>query len=434
MSNLRPFQIIMLGLFGFLGVLAIILLSGFSPEGKEQEQRFGNRVIIWGTLPEAPIRSVLQQLEKGDKAFSVVDYVAVDERQFNTTLVNAIAEGRSPDLILIPNTELVRQRNKLLAIPYSDFPLQEYRDTYSDGAEVFALVDGVYGLPLAVDPLMMYWNRDLFSSNGLATPPATWEALVGSTAVNLIRRDDRRNITQAAVAFGETNNVQNAKEVLLLLAIQSGSRLVYEESGQYKVGINQTASNGLQPLVSATQFFINFSNPNSTLYSWNRALPLDRNAFIAGDLAMYFGFASELSVIQAQNPNLNFDVAKVPQGAASTVKRDYGVFYAFAIPKASPNISGAYGAASALVSPSVANELTAALELAPVSRSLLASGNPNLYWQNIFSAALTARGWLDPNPGTTDSVFSELVEDVTSGRSTVSASTKDAEQRIRLTF
>ncbi len=38
-----------------------------------------------------------------------------------------------------------------------------------------------------------------------------------------------------------------------------------------------------------------------------------KNMFLAGDLALYFGFASELDDLKNKNPNLNFDVTLFPQ-------------------------------------------------------------------------------------------------------------------------
>lgn len=436
MLNLRPFQIVTLVIFAVLAVIAVLLLSGFSPNNSPEQQRFGERVEIWGTLPASVFRETLDELSRTDKAYEVVEYIEVDPRNFNLQFVNAVAEGRSPDLLLLSNSEIVLNRNKLLAITYDTLSLRAFKDSYVDGAEIFALADGIYALPLGVDPLVMYWNRDLLATNGLSNPPSTWEEMINQSVPALTQRDNNRNILQSALAFGEVRNVLNAKEAILLLTLQSGSKMIYEENNQYKVELNQSAAEtGLPPLEAATQFYTSFNNPNTTLYTWSRVQPLDRNAFVAGNLALYFGFGSELGTITTQNPNLNFDVAPVPQGASATVKRGYGKFYGFAIPKASANAAGAYQVAGALVSPGVSQSLSAKLDLAPVSRSVLAAGSAgNEFEQVIYRAALIARGWLDPNPTATKDIFQGMIEDVTSARKSINASTKDAEQKVRLVF
>jgi len=426
----------MLGVFAFLAVVGIFLLSGFTRDGSVDDDAYGDRVLIWGTLDAEAFRATISNISTTNDAFRVVEYRQVDERSFNDTFVNALAEGRSPDLILLSNTELVRQRNRLLALSYEDtISLRDFRDKNVDGAEIFARADGVYALPLVVDPIVMYWNRDIFASNGLAQAPTTWEYIVSTIVPTLTRRDDNRNILMSALAFGEVRNVRNAKELLLLLAIQSGSKLISEEGSRYVVELDRSVSGGgLPPLEAATQFYSNFSNSNGQLYSWNRSQPVDRNAFVSEDLAMYFGFGSELSEILEQNPNLNFDVAPVPQGASATILRTYGEFYGFAIPKASPNVQGAYLAANVFTQPSVALSLSERLGMAPVERTAIAAGSNNAYRKVVMNAALIARSWLDPNTAQTDMIFQDMIEDVTSGRKSLSSSVNDAEQKVQLAF
>lgn len=436
MSNLRPFQIFALGIFGFLAILSVVLLSNFSRDPNPEDFVYGDKVVIWGTLDLAVFRSVFLEIGKDDKAFErAVSYEEIDPRRFDEILVSAIAEGRGPDIVLLPSSELVRQRSRLLALSYEMLPMRTFRDRYIDGAEIFARPDGIYAIPLFADPLMMYWNRDIFATGGLAEAPATWEYVVNYVVPNLTLKDNRRNILQASLPFGEVENVRNAKEILLTLAMQSGSRLVYEDGTKYEVELNEAvAQSGLPPFEAAVQFFVNFSNPNSKLYSWNRSQPMDRNAFASGDLAMYLGYASELPSVLDLNPNLNFDMTQVPQGASATIRRTYGEFYGLAILKSSRNPQGSFRVAELVASPRVSAVLSEELGLAPVSRSVLAAGSADPYRNNILGAALASRGWLDPDAAETKSIFVSLIEEVNSGRSSLNSAVKDAEQRIRLAF
>ncbi|MDC1205655.1 extracellular solute-binding protein [Candidatus Pacebacteria bacterium] len=435
MANLRPFQIFLLAAFVVLAIVAIVLLNGFSSSNSEGEKAYGERVLVWGTLDASVFDSTISELETNDEGLRVVDYVQIDPRTFNDEFLNAVAEGRSPDLILLPSSEFVQNRSKLLALSYETVPLRDFKNTYIDGAEIFARPDGVYALPLGVDPVVMYWNRDLFANNGLAQAPTTWESIVSTAVPTLTRRDNNRNITQSALAFGEVRNIQNAKEIMLLLTLQSGSGMIIEDQGRYLVQLNQSlGGNGLPPFEVSVQFFTNFSNSNTQLYSWNRSRPLDRSAFISGDLAMYFGYGSEVDIIQGQNPNLNFDMADVPQGASATINRTYGEFYGFAIPKASQNTQGAFRLASLLTRPDIAAVITEGLGIAPAQRSAVAAGSGGLFRQIILSSALVARAWLDPDQVQSDLIFREMIEDVTSGRKSFSQAASDAIQKISLAF
>lgn len=434
MKNMTPFQIFALAAFGVFAIIAVILLSTFEPREDAAASRYGDRVLIWGTFEPIVFTRLFGELANTDDGFAVADYERIDARNFNETLVNAIAEGRSPDLVILPSSELVRQRSKLQAISYDMIPLRQFRDMFIDGAEIFARPDGIYALPFAVDPIVLYWNRDLFASGGFAQAPTSWEYITNTVVPSLTLTDNQRNIRQSAIAFGEFRNVLRAKETLLTLALQTGSRMIYEDAGRYVSGLNQSVGDGLPPFTSAIQFFTNFSNPNNLLYTWNRQQQLDRNAFVAGDLAMYFGYGSEASGIIKQNPNLNFDVAVVPQGASATVRRTYGEYYGLAIPKASSNPQGAYLLANKIVSPTIADRLTSELEVTPVQRELIARGSSDSIRQIIYDSALIAYGWLDPGDEVTDNIFQTMIEAVTSGQDTHTSAASDAITKIRLAF
>jgi ABC-type glycerol-3-phosphate transport system substrate-binding protein len=435
MMNLRPFQIILLASFTLMAFIALVFLGGYQSKPSKEDVVYGNEVVVWGTLDPKVFDAVFRDISQQDKAFSVVRYYFVDEADFDEEFINAIAEGRSPDMVILPADKLIKHRAKLLAIPYDSMPLRDYRNTYVDGAEIFALKDGVYAIPFAVDPLMLYWNRDIFASNGLAQAPSSWEQILANIVPRVTVTDSDRTITRSALAFGEYRNVFHAKEVLMLLALQSGSTMVVEDERGYSVQLNQSSvPEARAPFEAALQFYTDFSNANSPAYSWNRAMAEDKNTFISGDLALYFGYGSEAANIDSKNPNLNFDVTMVPQGGAATALRTYGEFYGFAIPRASSNAQGAFAAATTIASQSYADALTRGLDLASVRRDLIAKGDTSPYRAAMLRSALIARSWLDPDPVASDAIFLQMVEDVVSNRIRVGGAVGDAIKRLILEY
>lgn len=428
MGNLRPFQIVLLAIFLALGIGSLILLGAYQASVAENSRIYGDRVLIWGTFDRDPLTQLFGDIRDDIEAFQVVEYRSFDERVFEEELINALAENRGPDLIIMSSEQMVTLRPKLLALPYETFPLRTFRDLYVDGAEIFTFPEGVYVVPIAVDPLMLYWNRDLFAGNGLAKAPATWEELINLVVPNIAVVDNQRNILQSAVAFGEFRNLVNPKYILMTMAMQSGSRMVYLEEERYLVEIDSHADSASKkrPLQLAMEFFTDFSNSNSQLYTWNRVQPLDKNAFLAGDLAVYFGLASEHEDIRSKNPNLNFDVAPMPQGSTATIKRTYGNFYGFAIPQTSPNANGAYQAILTLTSPDYATRLASEYDMVSPRRDVIAAGDSDPVVQAAMNSALIARGWLDPNPARTTAILETMVENVVSNRERINRAVEEA--------
>lgn len=431
MGNLRPFQIILFGVFGALAVGGLIFFSLFRGGGGDLNP-YGTSVEVWGTVDRQVITGALTTLSETDEDFRVVSYAQKDPRTFQGELVNAIAEGRGPDLIILPHDLLLGERAKIFPISYEALSDRDFRDAYVEGANIFQLNDGTYGLPLFVDPLVMYWNRDVFASAGLATPPSTWEEVVARTVPAITRYSEGRAIARSTLAFGEYRNIEHAKEVLLTLLLQSGSRMVVEDSlGAFSAPLDDlTAQTPRPPATAALDFYTQFADPGTITYTWNRSLPQDRNAFLSGDLALYFGFGSEVEDLSRGNANLNFDVTRIPQGESATLEKGYGQFYSLALLRSSDNPEGAYQALFTLGQSAVAGVIAEQLGFAPVHRASLAAQAPSAFQETINRSALIARGWLDPDPDASQNIFGVMIEDVTSGRQDVGPAVTDAVARL----
>jgi ABC-type glycerol-3-phosphate transport system substrate-binding protein len=433
--NIRPFEIGLIAVFVIAGIIGIIALKGYQDEKSDEEQLYGNTVTMWGTFEQPLVESIFTEIVKTDKAFSVVKYRAFDERSIEGEIVNAIADGTPPDLVLMPHTMLVSLRTKLTAIPFETLDERTLRNTYIDGAEIFTLSNGTYAIPFAVDPLVLFWNKDLFARAGLAQPPRTWEMLVSDVVPSLTEYDAGRKISQSALGMGEYTSVRNAKEILSMLLLQSGTTIIEEQNEKYQITLLKSADGmGGQPAEAALTFYTQFSSPASSAYTWSRTLQSDRNAFTGGKLAMYLGFGTEIDDIEIENPNLSFDIAPVPQAQGATALRNYGTFYGFAIPKASRNSGGAYAVATKLSGSAVARQLTNALDLVPAQRALYSGATGDVYEDILRESALVSRGWLDPAPRESASAFKTMIDEVTSGRKEIERVVNDAVYTLEALF
>lgn len=435
MPKIRPFELTLIIIFVLAALIGVFVISNRTGGSNGPTSVIGTSFSIWGTVDAEPVNAFLKEMANTDKSLGVIRYRQIDPRSFESELVNAIAEGNSPELILVPHTFLVSLRTKLQSIPFTTVPERTFRDTYVDGAGIFMLSDGIYGYPFAVDPLVMYWNRDLFSSGGLAQPPKTWESFLNETAPALTRRDSQFEITQSAVAMGEYANVRHAKEILAMLFLQAGSTMVDEQNQAYKVTLNKNTATGIPPAEAVIAFYTQFSSPSKAQYSWNRAKPEDRRSFVQGSLAMYFGMGSERVALELENANLNFDMAEVPQGSGATVRRNYGEFYAFAIPRGAKNQRGAFTVAQLFgFNAQNADMLRKGLGMAPVHRSLIGSSSSDIYESILGQAALVARGWLDPDPEGSNGVFRQMIESASASTGRTSEIISDTVHRLQSLF
>jgi len=426
-DKIKPFRIIVLAAFGLIAIVGLFMFARF--EGFDNGQDAIGVVSIWGTLPEEAVSLQIENLREERPEFAHVSYTEIPLATFGAELAEALAIDEGPDMVLISQEQLVSERNKLSVIPYSSISQRDFLDTFVPVTELYLTDKGTYGIPILVDPLVMYYNRTLFASAGVPQPPATWEAVLGLSDRITVRSGGQ--ITRSLLSFGEYDNVQNARGILSLLLLQAGTSVTELSNGKLRAALNQGPEvSGTSGSISALSFYTQFSDPAKTVYSWNRALPNARQAFLAGDLTLYFGYASELPVIRAGNPNLDFDMAPVPQPSRSTSRTTYGLGYAFAIPKTSKNPNGSYAAAIALAERNAQLAMANTLSMVPAARAALIPSNEDRFQPVYFPEALVAKGWLSPSPATTDSIFGAMIGNITSGRMDVGQALTTANQAL----
>ncbi len=412
MSN---FQIIILVVFGVFLIIGVLMFSGFIPGLRSPDiEGLTGQVTIWGTLPRTPVQDLLDEVTQKHRAISIV-YVEKSATTFDKDIIEAIASGVGPDLIMLPEELIYRYADKVLPISFETLPERTYRDTFIEEGELYLSSQGALGLPLSVDPLILYWNRDMLSGAGISAPPKTWEELLTMVPA-LVVKDSSGNIKKAGIAFGEVRNITHAKDVLALLFIGAGNPITSKEEGILRSVLDESLGMSLRPGEEALRFYTEFSNPVKGTYSWNKSLPASRDMFITGDLALYIGYASELFGIRERNPHLNFDVAGVPQTGGEGTKGTLGHILALSVVRNSDNAIGAYGVASLMSGEDFSFKLAQSIALPPVRRDLL-SKRPSDAYQNVFyQSALISKSWVDPSPEATNLIFKTAVENVVSGK------------------
>ncbi|MBP6881179.1 MAG: carbohydrate ABC transporter substrate-binding protein [Candidatus Pacebacteria bacterium] len=426
--KLRPFELALIIAFGGLAIVALVILSNYkgSPDENEITTPIGS-VEIWGSLPSKGIDSIIYSLNEGSKQFTGVTYRYVRPEEFSDKLTTALADGQGPDAVLISHEELVSVRQRIQ--PFS-FPLRDFKDLYVDGASIFALQDGIYGYPIAVDPLMMYWNRNILTTEGYLDAPKTWEGLVNDVFPKLIRRDFDRTVHRSVVAMGEYGNVRNAFGIVSMLLVQQGSKGVSESAdGKYSVLLNQ-ADTDSSPLQATADFYTRFSRPSNALYSWNRAFAEDRQQFLSEDLVFYFGYGSEAGQLERLNPNLNFDIAEVPQGEAASLRRTYGKFYALSLLKASDNPAGTLVIMGILSGLANSGQIATDSGMVPAYRSLVGQGSNDVYGRITYQSAPISFGWLNPDRQAADQHFESMMRDINENRVDAKGAAADLLSRI----
>ncbi|MEK7588268.1 MAG: hypothetical protein AAB438_00435 [Patescibacteria group bacterium] len=431
---MKNFQVIVVAIFIGFAIFGILVFSGAIKIG-DQTDVAGSQgvVVLWGTVKPELMTPLIQEFNAENKTF-VLQYVQKFVDTFNDDLLEALASGKGPDIFLIPDNLAYHYSNKIYTIPYTSYPVATFKNTFAGAGEVFMTSKGILAFPIAIDPLMMYYNRSILDANNIVYPPAFWDEFINLIPL-MTKKDDSKQISKSAVALGQFSNVANAKDILAALFMQTGNPIVKEGSDSNWNGalvVSSNAVNRNSGLGSVLSFFTSFADPLKESYSWNRSLPYSRDYFSAENLAFYFGFSSELRTLINKNPNQNFQVASIPQIKNANFKLTSSHVTGIAISSSSKNFNTAVTAASLLATSNFAGKYAAILGIPPARRDLLSVKLNDAYSPAFYASALYAKSWIDPEKEGTDLIFKNMIDSVLSNTLTADSAVTDANDKLNL--
>ena len=444
MKKLSVFQITLLAVFGALAVAGVLIFA-FAIGGTTNNSI--GPVKIWGTLDGNAFAAVIRASADSNPALSQVSYVQKDPATFEADLTKALASGTGPDLFLIPQNYAYKDAGEIAAIPAAQISQSQFDGTFIEAASPFFSSGGALAIPILSDPLVLYWNKDMLASGGASQAPTYWDQLF-TLAQNITVKDTSGSITKSAVALGEYQNVDHAKDILATLIMQAGGQLTSLDSAGHLVSaLVPKTGTGASAAESALRFYTEFADPSKNDYSWNRALPDAEQAFVAGDLALYIGYASEAPAITRGNPNLNFGVAPLPQIRSAPTTLDTAIVYGLAAARTGQNPSAAITVAAALGTAANSDALATAVGIPSARRDVLAAASTRAIPGELVAAndickgidpvvcsAQIAQAWIDPDPDATDALFQTMIEDTTSGAALVTQALQRADQQMSQIF
>jgi ABC-type glycerol-3-phosphate transport system substrate-binding protein len=428
---MTKFQIILIGLFVFFAAAGLISFSIY----KGRQNVSLPSITIWGTLPEARmggyIKSVLEQAKSEYK----VSYIEFRPERMYDAYVEALIAHQGPDLLLMSHDEIANYYGKIYSIPFKSFSERTFKNTFIQEGELYLSPFGIDAMPFSIDPMIMYWNRDIFSNAIITNPPHNWEEFQ-VLVPKLTQRDAARNIIQSGVALGEYRNITHAKDIVSLLMLQAGTPIVVQNpNGSLQSVMAETLGNTTPPARTALTFYTGFADRVKDAYAWNRSLPQSKTMFVGNKLAIYFGYASELAEIRQKNPNLNFDIALMPQRSprqgVQPVNMTFGTMYGVSVSSQTANLGDALQVLNLMTSHDAQILWTKKTDLPSVRRDALVVDNSNSASSIFATSALWAHAWFDPNGPATETIFANMIEGVTSGRLLIDEAVTEAHGELR---
>lgn len=224
-------------------------------------------------------------------------------------------DEKGPNIFLVFHNWIPRWEGKILPAPANVTTLQEFKNTYAKAAvEDLTQENGIiFALPFYIDTLALYYNVDMFLNEGLVEGPKNWIDFENYVERLTYFKKDKNGqvildgkgkpvIENAGAAFGGGNNVNRSQDILMALVMQNN----YDEKNIVTFKTQNTKN--------AIKFYVDFTNPDSRFYTWNKDQMFSIDAFTQRKAAMMINYGAQIeNVNNKTGGTLEYKVSPFPQ-------------------------------------------------------------------------------------------------------------------------
>lgn len=395
---------------------------------------------IWGVWDESTDFEEIIRAYQAAHPYVKINYSKKRYEEYEKLLISGWADTPStgPDIYAIPNSWVNKYKTRYITPLPSSTTVAFYRtkkvlfkketeiknitepsltasDIKRDYIDVVfndIILDGqVYALPLGVNTLAMFYNRDILNVAHLAQPPRTWNAFANAVSKIAIL-DEQNSVIRAATALGTYDNIPRAADIVTLLMLQNGTTMM---AGN-KANFNQpsSADSTYFPGQEALRFYTDFASPDKAVYTWNDQMPDALDFFAEGNLAFFFGYQYQEPEIRAKGGGVDYAIAPMPQINPEN-EINYANYWAYTVAKKTTNVNEAWDFIQYAADAKRVKTYLTKSQQTSVLRSILTEqlADPD---QSLFAQqALTATSWYHGlKPVEAEEHFAEMIQNIVS--------------------
>lgn len=422
-------------------LFAFLLTSGFGCKAPSQEAQDAMKpftLVYWRVFDDQDAFDEIIAKYKALHPFITIEYRKFRYEEYESAILNSLAEDRGPDIFSLPNTALRKYQSKLAPMPdkitmaypviqggikktvvpelrtTNSLTTQQLKDGFVDVVSHDVILDDgqIYGLPLALDTLALYYNKDLLNNAGISQPPAYWNKELVQNVKKLTVQDPKKGIIQAGLALGGSSNINRFSDILSVLMMQNGTEMMKGGQVKFNTPPDFARNTDYNPGLKALEFYTEFSNPAKESYSWSQDLPNSLEMFMNGNLAMMLGYSYNLATIKARAPKLNFSVAPLPQIEGNPPTNiNFANYWVETVSKKSPHAKEAWDFIQFMTKAEQAESYLNKTKRPTALRSLVDKQRNDNEIGVFANQVLTAKSWyLGKNTAAAEDAFQEMID------------------------
>jgi multiple sugar transport system substrate-binding protein len=465
MNHQKKFKLIVLFL-----IFAFLFTSGFGcklVDFRTRKAMKPKKLTFWGVFDDSDVYAPLIAKYKKIHPYISITYKKFRYDEYEKEFINALAEDRGPDIFMIHNTWVRKYSSKIEPMPevykmvypevrgklkkevipklktVKSITLKQLESKFIDAVYDDVVVPDkkgkprVWGLPLAVDTLAMYYNKDLFNNAGIIEPPQYWDRDFQKMVAKLTKQDINGQIVQSGVAMGGSTNIERYSDILSVLMMQNGA-IMEDEHGKilFHTIPPYYQEQKYNPGASALEFYTDFANPLKEVYCWNKKLDNSLDLFARGKVAMMFGYSYHYPRIKALNPKLNFGIAKLPQIKQSSQQVNFANYWLLTVSKKSKYTDEAWDFIQFLATQEDnVKAYLQAVQQPPALRGLIEDYTEDQKLGPFAEQLLTAKSWYrGQDPIAAEEIIAEMIDSAAAGQDDIQNIINLAARRIQQTI
>lgn len=320
-------------------ILLIFFLWGCQSNNDYTQAPISEQVTLW-TAQDIGFWQALGKefdirLEDVLLEFHVQAFDSNEELQ--TTLINTMAEGESPDIILTDSDWVIKNTKKLIPFPTNDvLNTEKYKQDFYPVTYHLLRNDEIWGIPIGVDSLAFFYNKSSFTENiageEILEKGITWKEVLEINQVLSQKDNSFSKFLYSGVALGRNDNISHGSFVLQNMIFQKTKTFYAEGFHEYVFASQEEQESSTKKInhgTTAAEVFFIFSDENSPYYSWSQYAASkkgmkDLEAFVEKKVASIFGTVQDIQTIKGlihskrsqgkeSINDLNFGVAPFPK-------------------------------------------------------------------------------------------------------------------------
>lgn len=455
----------------FFLIIIIIALPGFGLKCQSKQIQEAAKPVslnYWRVYDGSDaFDEIIQKYNQQHPNISI-KYRKLSYDEYEKELLEALAEDRGPDILSIHNTWIKKYQSKIAPMPESitlgytvvkgtikketsvelrttkSLSLKKIKDDFVDAVYDDVVINDknektgkyqemVYGLPLSVDTLALYYNKDLLNEASIVEPPLYWDKELQQDVKKLTKQDAKGQIVQPGIALGGSDNISRFSDILSVLMMQNGAEMMNGGNIAFQQIPPALSGQNYNPGMEALRFYADFANPAKEVYCWNKNLDNSIDMFVRGNLALMLGYAYQLPQIRSLGPKLNFSIAKLPQ-IKGNPQVNFANYWVETVSKKSQHIPEAWDFVQFAVS---ADNVKSYLDKTkkPTALRSLVTGQSEDFDIGVFAQqVLTAKSWYKgKDANAAEALMGKMIDEAVNNQSNIESAIKNGADKIQQT-